>query len=88
MNAANELRESINGDLNPKWVEVWAHIDLGKTLGFSGQLERSFNEFRQALRTGDNTFGAQDEVAGLLKEMGREVQTQPRIPMRALAWNR
>jgi hypothetical protein len=43
----------------------------------SGQLDRAFNEFKQALRTGDNTFGALDEVARLLKEKG--VDVQPRI---------
>lgn len=77
INAANELRASITGDLNPKWVEVWAHIGLGKTFEMSGQADRAFNEFKQALRTGDNTFGAQDELVRLLKEMGVEVQ--PRI---------
>jgi tetratricopeptide (TPR) repeat protein len=77
LDASNELRASMSGDLNPKWVEVWAHIGLGETLKMSGQPERAFNEFRQALRTGDNTFGTQDEVARLLKEMG--VDVQPRI---------
>ena len=27
--AANEFREALNGDLDPKWTEVWAHIKLG-----------------------------------------------------------
>lgn len=77
--SANEFRSSTTGDLNPRWVEVWAHIQLGKIFqsGTTSQPERAFNEFRQALRTGDNTFGAQDELVRLLKEMGVEVQ--PRI---------
>jgi len=65
--AANEFREVNNGDLQPKWLEVWAHIYLGKIFDISGQRERAVNEYTQAQRTRDNTQGAQDEVAKLLK---------------------
>lgn len=65
--AANEFREALNGDLNPKWVEVWSHIYLGKVFDISGQRERAVNEYTQAQRTRDNTSGAQDEVAKYLK---------------------
>jgi tetratricopeptide (TPR) repeat protein len=54
----------LNGDLDPKWVEVWAHIYLGKIFDITGQRERAVNEYIwQAQRTRDNTQGAQDEVA-------------------------
>jgi tetratricopeptide (TPR) repeat protein len=66
--AANEFREAINGgDLQPKWVEVWSHIYLGKIFDITGQRERAVNEYTQAQRTRDNTQGAQDEVGKLLK---------------------
>jgi hypothetical protein len=65
--AANEFREALNGDLDPKWVEVWAHINLGKIFDISGQRDRAVNEYEQARRTRDNTQGAQDEVARYLK---------------------
>jgi hypothetical protein len=65
--AANEFREVLNGDLQPKWLEVWAHIYLGKIFDISGQRERAVNEYTQAQRTRDNTQGAQDEVAKYLK---------------------
>jgi len=26
--AANEFREALSGNLDPKWIEVWAHIGL------------------------------------------------------------
>lgn len=65
--AANEFRETLNGDLDPKWVEVWAHIGLGKVFDISGQRERAVNEYEQARRTRDNTQAAQDEVAKLIK---------------------
>src|SRR5262249_28519614 len=38
--AANEFREALNGDLDPKWTEVWAHIHLGMIYDVSGSRER------------------------------------------------
>lgn len=61
--AANEFRSAINGDLDPKWTEVWSHITLGKIFDVTGQRDRAVNEYRQAIRTHDNTGGAQDEAA-------------------------
>ena len=66
--AANEFREALNGDNNPKWVEVWAHIYLGKVFDITGQRDRAVNEYTQAQRTRDNTQGAQDEVAKYLHQ--------------------
>ncbi len=65
--AANEFRETLNGDLDPKWVEVWSHINLGKVFDISGQRDRAVNEYEQGRRTRDNTQGAQDEIARLLR---------------------
>ncbi len=61
--AANAFREALNGDLEPKWVEVWSHINLGKIFDATGQRERARNEFQLAIRTKDNTQGAQEEAA-------------------------
>jgi tetratricopeptide (TPR) repeat protein len=61
--AANEFRSAINGDLDPKWTEVWSHIRLGNIFDITGQRDRAVNEYRQAIRTHDNTGGAQDEAA-------------------------
>jgi tetratricopeptide (TPR) repeat protein len=61
--AANSFREALNGDLDPKWVEVWAHITLGKIFDITGQRERARNEFQLAIRTKDNTQSAQEEAA-------------------------
>ena len=60
--AANEFREVLNGDLEPKWTEVWAHINLGKIFDITDQRDRAVNEYRQALRTKDNTQGALEEA--------------------------
>jgi hypothetical protein len=77
--SANEFRKALSGDLDPKWTEVWAHIGLGKIFEMTGQRDRALNECKQALRTGDNSFAAQDEVSRLIKKMGIEVPP-PRIP--------
>jgi tetratricopeptide (TPR) repeat protein len=61
--AANEFRSAINGDLDPKWTEVWSHIRLGNIFDVTGQRDRAVNEYRNAIRTHDNTGGAQDEAA-------------------------
>lgn len=65
--AANEFREALNGDLEPKWTEVWSHINLGKIFDVTGQRERAVNEYNQAIRTKDNTQGAQEEAGKYLK---------------------
>jgi aminopeptidase N len=65
--AANEFRESLNGDLEPKWTEVWAHINLGKIFDITQQRERAVNEYNHAIRTRDNTQNAQEEAAKFLK---------------------
>jgi len=65
--AANEFREVLNGDLEPKWTEVWAHINLGKIFDVTGSRDRAVNEYNQAIRTKDNTQGAQEEAAKYLK---------------------
>jgi len=66
--AANEFREALNGDLDPKWIEVWSHINLGKIFDVTGQRERAVNAYQQAVRTKDNTQGAQEEAAKYLKK--------------------
>lgn len=66
--AANEFREALNGDLEPKWTEVWAHINLGQIFDVTGQRERAVNEYTQAIRTKDNSQNAQEEASKYLKQ--------------------
>jgi tetratricopeptide (TPR) repeat protein len=65
--AANEFREALNGNLEPRWTEVWSHLNLGNVFDITGQRERAVNEYQQAQRTKDNTQGAQEEAAKYLK---------------------
>jgi hypothetical protein len=66
--AANAYRESLNGDGEPRWTEVWCHLQLGKIFDVTGQRERAVNEYRQALQTNDNTQGALDQARKYLQK--------------------
>src|SRR5271157_5315274 len=60
--SANSYRASINGDGEPRWTEVWSHVQLGKIFDITGQRERAINEYRQAIQTNDDTFNALEEA--------------------------
>jgi hypothetical protein len=60
--SANAYRESLNGDGEPRWTEVWSHLQLGKIFDETGQRERAVNEYRQAIQTNDDTQGALEEA--------------------------
>ena len=66
--SANAFRETLNGDLEPAWTEVWSHINLGKIFDVTGQRERAVNEYQQAIRTKDDTQGALQQANQYLKE--------------------
>ena len=66
--SANSYRSSINGDGDPRWTEVWSHIQLGKIFDITGQRERAINEYRQAIQTNDDTFGALEEARKYLQK--------------------
>ena len=66
--SANSYRSSLNGDGEPRWTEVWSHLQLGKIFDITGQRERAVNEYRQAVQTNDNTFGALEEARKYLQK--------------------
>ncbi|HLW89611.1 MAG TPA: M1 family aminopeptidase [Terriglobales bacterium] len=66
--SANAYRDALNGDGEPRWTEVWSHIQLGKIFDITGQRERAVGEYRQALQTNDNTQGALDEARKYLQK--------------------
>jgi len=66
--SANSYRSSINGNGDPRWTEVWSHIQLGKIFDITGQRERAINEYRQAIQTNDDTFGAIEEARRYLQK--------------------
>ena len=66
--AANSFRDSLRGDGDPKWVEVWSHIELGRIFDCTGQRDRAVNEYRLAVQTNDNTQGAVNEARALMQK--------------------
>jgi len=66
--SANAYRAAIDGDGDPRWTEVWSRIQLGKIFDITGQRERAVGQYRQALQTNDNTFGALEEARKYLQK--------------------
>ena len=66
--AANAFRAALGGDLDPKWVEVWGHIYMGKIYDVLGQRERAVNEYNLAQHSKDDTAGAQSEAARYMQK--------------------
>jgi aminopeptidase N len=75
--SANAYRDALNGDGDPRWTEVWSHIQLGKIFDITGQRERATNEYRQALQTNDNTQGALDEARKYLQKPFEQQKSKP-----------
>ncbi|MBT9330484.1 M1 family aminopeptidase [Paracidobacterium acidisoli] len=65
--SVNAYRDALNGDDDPKWTEVWSHIQIGKIFDVTGQRDRAVNEYRQAVQTNDNTAGAMNEARHYLQ---------------------
>jgi aminopeptidase N len=66
--SANAYRDALRGDDEPKWTEVWSHIQLGKIFDVTGQRDRAVNEYRQAVQTNDNTQGAVNQARAYLQK--------------------
>ena len=75
--SANAYRDSLNGDGDPRWTEVWSHIGLGKIFDITGQRERATGEYRQAIQTNDNTQGALDEARHYLQKPYEQPKSGP-----------
>ena len=73
--AANSFRDSLRGDGDPKWTEVWSHVELGRIFDLTGQRERAVNEYRLAVQSNDNTQGAVNEARNLMTHPYTKAQT-------------
>ena len=60
--SANSFRDALRGDGDPRWVEVWSHVELARIFDCTGQRDRAVNEYRLAVQTNDNTQGAINEA--------------------------
>jgi len=66
--SVNAYRDCLRGDGEPRWTEVWSHIQLGKIFDLTGQRDRAVNEYRLAVQTNDNTQGAVNEARMYLQK--------------------
>ena len=66
--SVNAYRDSLRGDGEPRWTEVWGHIALGKIFDITGQRDRAVGEYRLAVQTNDNTQGAVNEARQWLQK--------------------
>ncbi len=66
--AAEEMRAALDGNLQPKWIEVWAHLSLGMIFDATGQRDRALNEYQRAKQTRDDTGGAQEQADQYIKK--------------------
>jgi aminopeptidase N len=66
--AANAYRDALRGDFEPKWTEVWSHIQIGKIFDVTGQRDRAVTEYREAVQTNDNTQGAVNQARVYLQK--------------------
>ena len=73
--AANSFRDSLRGDGDPKWTEVWSHVELGRIFDVTGQRERAVGEYRLAVQTNDNTQGAVNEARALMQKPYQRTRT-------------
>jgi tetratricopeptide (TPR) repeat protein len=74
--SANAYRDALRGDGDPRWTEVWSHIQLGKIFDVTGQRDRAVNEYRQAVQTNDNTQGALNEARLYLQKAFQKPDTE------------
>ncbi len=61
-------RDALRGDDDPRWTEVWSHIQIGKIFDITGQRDRAVNEYRLAIQTNDNTQGAVNQARAYLQK--------------------
>jgi tetratricopeptide (TPR) repeat protein len=73
--SANAYRDALRGDGDPKWTEVWSHIQLGMIFDVTGQRDRAVSEYRQAVQTNDNTQGALNEARLYLQKAYQKPDT-------------
>ena len=74
--AANSFRDTLRGDGDPKWTEVWSHVELGRIFDVTGQRDRAVNEYRLAVQTNDNTQGAVNEARALMQKPYERPKTE------------
>lgn len=64
--AIDAFSDAVDGDGQPSWVAVWAHIKKGNAYDALGQRERAVAEYNKAVSQGSDYDGAQAAAQGFL----------------------
>jgi tetratricopeptide (TPR) repeat protein len=76
--AVDAFTEALNGDLEPRWLEVWCYIYRGNAYDAQGNRERAVAEYTKAKDTGNDYNGAQQVAEKYLGQpYRRERATTP-----------
>ncbi len=76
--ARDAFTESLGGDLEPSWLEVWSYIKRGNAWDAEDNRERAVAEYNKAKESGNNYNGAQQAVEKYLGQpYKKERSAQP-----------
>jgi tetratricopeptide (TPR) repeat protein len=76
--ARDAFAETLNGDLEPSWLEVWAYIKRGNAWDAEDNRDRAVAEYNKAKETGNNHNGAQQAAEKYLGQpYKKERPSQP-----------
>ncbi|HXF39392.1 MAG TPA: M1 family aminopeptidase [Blastocatellia bacterium] len=76
--ARDSFTESLAGDLEPSWVEVWSYIKRGNAWDAEDNRDRAVAEYNKAKESGNNYNGAQQAAEKYLGQpYKKERSTQP-----------
>ena len=76
--ARDAFTETVNGDLEPSWLEVWSYIKRGNAWDAEDNRDRAVAEYNKAKESGGSYNGAQQAVEKYLGQpYKKERSTQP-----------
>lgn len=60
--AIDNFKATLNGNLRPSWLQVWANVQMGKSYDAKGDRTRAVASYKRAQDLGNDYNGAQEEA--------------------------
>jgi len=73
--ARDAFTESVNGDLEPSWLEVWSYVKRGNAWDAEDNRDRAVAEYNKAKENGNDYNGAQKAVEKYLGQPYKKERT-------------
>jgi aminopeptidase N len=73
--ARDAFTETVNGDLEPSWLEVWSYIKRGNAWDAEDNRDRAVAEYNKAKDSGGNYNGAQQAIEKYLGQPYKKERT-------------